>query len=137
MGQLANPEKLSEEIYQSKLKDEIAMCMKKNISTTIQKQLKEIDSNLTERDGRLLEFIWNQISSLKDELMQSTNSGQVLYKIKINLNYTQSFKKYHHTSQKYLLTVQMLQLPILPRLARTKPLHMIQHTHTKQNGKTN
>ena len=57
MGQLANPEKLSEEIYQSKLKDEIAMCMKKNISTTIQKQLKEIDSNLTERDGRLLEFI--------------------------------------------------------------------------------
>ena len=51
------------------------MCMKKNISTTIQKQLKEIDSNLTERDGRLLEFIWNQISSLKDELMQSTNSG--------------------------------------------------------------
>ena len=57
MGQLANPEKLSEEIYQSKLKDEIAMGMKKNISTTIQKQLKEIDSNLTERDGRLLEFI--------------------------------------------------------------------------------
>lgn len=57
MGQLANPEKLSEEIYQSKLKDEIAMGMKKNISTTIQKQLREIDSNLTERDGRLLEFI--------------------------------------------------------------------------------
>ena len=57
------------------MKDEIAICMKKNISTTIQKQLKEIDSNLTERDGRLLEFIWNQISSLKDELMQGTNSG--------------------------------------------------------------
>lgn len=59
-----HPDKLFEEVYDSKLKEKIANGIKKNINVIIQKQL---DYKHFERENRLLEFIWKQISSLIDK----------------------------------------------------------------------
>ena len=60
-----HPDKPFEDVYDSKLKDKIANGIKKNINVIIQKQL---DYKHFERDNRVLEFIWKQISSLIDKL---------------------------------------------------------------------
>lgn len=59
-----HPDNLFEEVYDSKLKEKIANGIKKNINVIIQKQL---DYKHFERENRLLEFIWKQISSLIDK----------------------------------------------------------------------
>lgn len=109
----ANPEKLFEEVYYSKLKDQITHDIKENLNVIIQKQLKETGDKHIECDDRLLEFIQNHISSLKDKL-DIKHKFFIRYCARLKVIWIrQSYKKYHHASQNYAQKYQILQLHIL------------------------